>query len=93
MEDVVASSVHVSSGAGKGGGGEGLGGGGDGDGGEALGGGGDSDGGDGDGRIYPEHPSPILHAPGISYPVRANPSLRYNIYIYIYIYICFMISK
>ena len=47
---------------------------------------GDDDGGDDDGgRIFPEHPSPILHAPRDNISRKGNPSLRY-IYIYIYIY-------
>ena len=50
----------LSSGGGDGGGDGGADGGGGGDG-EADGGGGDSGGGD-DGRTFPEHPSPILHA-------------------------------
>ncbi len=33
--------------------------------------GGNGDG--GDGRILPDHPSPILHAPGTAYPVRTRP--------------------
>ena len=43
-----------------------------------------SGGGDGGGRISPEHPSPILHAPRHNISCKDNPSLRY-IYIYIYI--------
>ena len=50
-------------------------------------GGGDGDG--GGGIIFPEHPSPILHAPRDNISRKGNPSLRYtyiyNIYIYIYI--------
>ena len=42
-------------------------------------GGGDGDGG---GRIFPEHPSPILHAPRDNVSRKGNPSL---LYIYIYI--------
>ena len=44
---------------------------------EALG----EDDGDDDGRIFPEHPSPILHAPRDNISRKDNPSLRY-IYIY-----------
>ena len=39
-----------------------------------VGDGGGDDG--GDGRIFPEHPSPILHAPRDIISRRANPSLR-----------------
>ena len=35
----------------------------------------DGDGGD-DGRIFPEHPSPILHAPRDNISRKGNPSLR-----------------
>ena len=59
------------------------------------------DGDDGGGRIFPEHPSPILHAPRDNISRKDNPSIRYtnkykliyNIYIYVlvninlYIYI------
>ena len=44
----------------------------------------DCDGGDVDGRNYPEHPSPILHTPGTTDPVRTIPHSD----IYIHIYIC-----
>ena len=44
----------------------------------------DDDGGGGGGRIFPEHPSPILHAPRDNISRKDNPSLRYIIYIYIY---------
>ena len=37
----------------------------------------DGDGGDDDGRIFPEHPSPILHAPRDNISRKGNPSLRY----------------
>ena len=53
--------------------------------GEDDGDGDDDDGGD-DGRIFPEHPSPILHAPRDNISRKDNPSLRF-IYIHIYIYI------
>ena len=36
------------------------------------------DGGDSDGRISWPPPAPIPSRPGIRYPVRAYPSLRYN---------------
>ena len=39
----------------------------------------DGDGGDDDGRIFPEHPSPILHAPRDNISRKGNPSLRYRI--------------
>ena len=47
---------------------------------------GEDDGDDGGGRIFPEHPSPILHAPRDNISRKDNPSLRYirNIYIGIY---------
>ena len=32
---------------------------------------------DGGGRIFPEHPSPILHAPRDNISRKDNPSLRY----------------
>ena len=42
--------------------------------GDGGGGGGDGGGDDGDdGRIFPERPSPILHAPRTTYPVRRIP--------------------
>ena len=34
---------------------------------------GEDGGGDGGGRIFTEHPSPILHAPRATYPVRTIP--------------------
>ena len=34
------------------------------------------DDGDDDGRIFPEHPSPILHAPRDNISRKGNPSLR-----------------
>jgi hypothetical protein len=33
---------------------------------------------DGGGIIYPEHPSPILHAPRDNISRKGNPSLRHN---------------
>jgi hypothetical protein len=41
---------------------------------------GDNDGGDDDGgrRIFPEHPSPILHTPTDNISRKDNPSLRYK---------------
>jgi hypothetical protein len=42
---------------------------------EPLGEDGDDD--DGDGKISPEHPSPILHAPRDNISRKGNPSLRY----------------
>ena len=36
----------------------------------------DDDGGGGGGRIFPEHPSPILHAPRDNISRKGNPSLR-----------------
>jgi len=38
---------------------------------------GDGGGGD-DGRIFPEHPRPILHAPRDNISRKDNPSLRYS---------------
>ena len=37
---------------------------------------GEGDGDDGGGRIFPEHPSPILHAPRDNISRKGNPSLR-----------------
>ena len=37
---------------------------------------GDNDGGGDDGRIFPDHPSPILHAPRDNISCKDNPSLR-----------------
>ena len=37
----------------------------------------DGDGGGGGGRMFPEHPSPILHAPRDNISRKGNPSLRY----------------
>ena len=41
---------------------------------------GDGDGGGGGGRIFPEHPSPILHAPRDNISRKDNPSLRLETY-------------
>ena len=38
----------------------------------------DDDGGGGGGRIFPEHPSPILHAPRDNISRKGNPSLRFK---------------
>ena len=37
---------------------------------------GEDDGDDDDGRIFPEHPSPIFHAPRDNISRKGNPSLR-----------------
>ena len=47
------------------------------------GGGGDGGGGD-DGRIFPEHPSPILHAPRDNISRKGKSLTPIDIYIYIY---------
>ena len=39
---------------------------------------GDGGGDGGGGRIFPEHPSPILHAPRDNISRKDNPSLRYS---------------
>ena len=38
----------------------------------------DGDDGGGGGRIFPEHPSPILHAPRDNISRKGNPSLRHR---------------
>ena len=53
------------------------------------GGGGDGGGGDDDGRIFPEHPSPIIHAPRDIISRKVKSLTPMFIYTYIYIYIGF----